>query len=1227
MKTHRTAPKLRITWGDTDSPMDGSGSILNEQEVDFLLQGTEETGQDQDSVGAAPVVTMRGDLSQISLTDIFQTLALARMEGLLRLRNPLENRDIYFRNGKVRILVPNRIMSRRLGQRLVQVGAVEPESLRQALLHQRREPLPLGQLLVRAGHVTNDFVEAMVADQVHEELFALFTWNYGSFEFFKGHIEDRALRDLIDRTPEFEVDALLLEVARRSDEWERLLHSIGSIDEVPVKTRVPQSLETDEMHRKVLGAIDGEQTWRELGEGCLLALFQIAQVARDLTEFGFVSNLPEADLVALARMRLQQGHPKRALLLLRVLQQRPGERGADVLGGMASLLRDSGEPRMAADLLLHSAQLHPDPRQALALARQARAMAPREPNVLRFLRSTILSNGSDDPRELVQVTTDLVDDLLDAGDLEEASTFLEECLAVHADDVSLNIRKVRLLHRQKHTERAIDILLRLANKSLAEGHQDQAADLFEQALKIDPARREVQRQLRQIKNDNPGRFTRLVAAGVTALLLAISGVAFLKTSSRQAYASVLAEEIAAMITAGDLDGARQIVDRARNEMGYTSEIVNLEEQVAVAEFAHHEARRNTETKVANERLAGAADLLQRGEVGQAFAVYTELYGNPRLSENVREVVSTRMQALLADLQDITKEFGNRLPEPPTETTDRKSLEETLAKLKSRLRPDFVRLVRNFNALASANGLPGFIDPALANELTEAAAKAKPLMRACEERVAEYELAVRRAESERRLDPLFKAAVERARNHDFAGTLQAFRQLEQEHTGSTDLKRYFRSQIERNATIVRFLETIAEATEKGDFATAQGQFRALRLAFSDVPFGRIARLPMSVETVPAGAKVVFDGKEMGTTPVRIEFLPDERSQLTLSLPGFLAESHVVTGDERGELKLVLSVQPERETTLESTLDRACVPLTEGRILATDRSGTITCLGGDGNVVWRWKSGDISGLLTLPVVHGDRIFTASVDGPLRALDRVEGRQVWSLDGVPAEVTPVVAHGVLHVATVDRRLCRVRIDDGTLIDSTPLAAAALTDLCVIGGQLVVCMENGDIEARPLDGGAPTWRFHAARSGLIWPHAAPEGLLVTTEDGTLALLDATTGKATWQTELSEQVTGSAYDPRHGLAVATHRTLYRFDTTTGRQMAVSAPQDADFVGQPRFLSGRLLGGRRDGLVLQFDPTQLSVAALLRGARKSGPQLAPHGEHGITMLGEDRKILWFQQLP
>lgn len=52
---------------------------------------------------------MRGDLEQIILADIFQTLALSKMEGMLRVRNPLEQREIFFREGLVRCMVPARV--------------------------------------------------------------------------------------------------------------------------------------------------------------------------------------------------------------------------------------------------------------------------------------------------------------------------------------------------------------------------------------------------------------------------------------------------------------------------------------------------------------------------------------------------------------------------------------------------------------------------------------------------------------------------------------------------------------------------------------------------------------------------------------------------------------------------------------------------------------------------------------------------------------------------------------------------------------------------------------------------------------------------------------------------------------------------------------------------------------------------------------------------------------
>ena len=58
-------------------------------------------------------VTMRGDLDKIELADIFQTLGLSKMQGLLQLSNAYDKREIYFEEGMVRCLMPPRIESMR----------------------------------------------------------------------------------------------------------------------------------------------------------------------------------------------------------------------------------------------------------------------------------------------------------------------------------------------------------------------------------------------------------------------------------------------------------------------------------------------------------------------------------------------------------------------------------------------------------------------------------------------------------------------------------------------------------------------------------------------------------------------------------------------------------------------------------------------------------------------------------------------------------------------------------------------------------------------------------------------------------------------------------------------------------------------------------------------------------------------------------------------------------
>lgn len=158
------------------------------------------------------------------------------------------------------------------------------DQLRQALIAQRKEKKPIGVMLVQAGLLTQEQIDGIVGIQVGEDLFALFTWRHGQFEFFKGPLVDDAQRASFEACPEFETNSLLLEVARRSDEWQSILESIGNLDEIPTRIADPSDGELDEAYQALLSGADGRATYRELADHTTLGLFEVARAARDLVK-------------------------------------------------------------------------------------------------------------------------------------------------------------------------------------------------------------------------------------------------------------------------------------------------------------------------------------------------------------------------------------------------------------------------------------------------------------------------------------------------------------------------------------------------------------------------------------------------------------------------------------------------------------------------------------------------------------------------------------------------------------------------------------------------------------------------------------------------------------------------------------------------------------------------------------------------------------------------------
>lgn len=1207
----------------------GSGELLSSEEVDFLLDGerSNDSGAANNGGQEPAVVTMRGDLEQMPLTDIFQTLALTKMAGMLRVRNPIEQRHVYFKDGYVRVLVPNRLVARRLGQRLIHAGVLEPEALRTALLEQRKENLPLGEILVQKGYVARERIEEVIGMQVTEDLFSIFTWRHGTFEFFKGECREPQLLSRLEACPEFEVNSLLLEVARRSDEWEGILTTLGSLEEVP---KIPDGMaipdDLDDAPRALLLHADGMQTFRELSETALLTLFDAARAAHDLVRRGCLVHISDEDMVQVALRAVHDGHHKRALMVMQTLRDRPGERPMAVITAMADVLKEAGESKVASRVLLATAQLQTDPQVTLDLARRARAMSGRDTEILMFLRNALLTHGgAARERDVEEITFDLLDLLIENGECDLALSILDEIPRDGEEDVSYQIRRARALQRKKDVPAATAVLMELAANAALQGERARAVEFYEQVLKLDRDRKDVAKTLRQLRTSARARFIRVMAIVATLIVVSGLGVVMWSQARRQSDLMAATDSVTRLVKLGKLGDAREELTRWRAVFADGVEMDDLQRQIDFAAAAEKTRRLREAQHEAETQLSEAAKAIDAGDIAAAFPMFERLSQRADIGAEAGKLLDTQLEGLSARFDNLARTLASHLPPEPDLLLDRRTLEENFSSLRTRFTPELSQLAEQLRLAATQSRFPKCATQETIDKLMHALVVADPVLQTARQRYQQYDSARQRMESERRLDPLFKAAIESERQLDFAEALKAYRRLEIEHTDQS-LRAHFRDMVARNATIVRYLDAIAAATSNGDFATAQSQFRALKLAYPEVPFERCARLPLRIESVPSGAAVTWNGEEQGVTPLALTFSPDGSNQVVLRLPRFRNEQATLQGDQQGLLRRVLTCVPDAEVELTGVSEQQGRAGGHGRVFVTDRSGSLSAIDAQkGTVAWTWRSGDLSGLLTSPQLHEDKVITASLDGTVRALNVGDGTVAWSLPHLPTEVEPALDNGILAVVTTGNQLALVRAADGKPGATVNLPAAVHTNLVVTEHLLITCLANGTVLAHELSRGENRWQARTP-GGPLCATAVPGGVAIADDTGRITVFDLT-AKTRWQVSMGSAVVGRPSHNGKELAVVLQDRIVLLDLRTGAISASLPAGDQGFSGPATFVGDRVLVPHRDGRVDVLGARSLEPRYRLGGEQRVSAPLTAIAGQGVLVPLDNRRVLIFANLP
>lgn len=236
-------------------------------------------------------MAIEGPLKELGIHDVFQLLDLNRKTGVLTVTSRVRHNHgvVYFDRGEV---VHAGIQSNPhpLGGVLLKAGKITEADLhRGRAIQMQGDSRRLGEILVSMGSLSRRELERQVQLQIEEVVFEITSWREGYFSFVEGPIREIPA----EATARIPTESLLLEAARRIDEWSRIENRIPHLGMVPVLAPLEAGkggrLDLLPAEWEVLAAIDGDRDLRAIAQELVRSEFEVARTVFGLESAGVVA--------------------------------------------------------------------------------------------------------------------------------------------------------------------------------------------------------------------------------------------------------------------------------------------------------------------------------------------------------------------------------------------------------------------------------------------------------------------------------------------------------------------------------------------------------------------------------------------------------------------------------------------------------------------------------------------------------------------------------------------------------------------------------------------------------------------------------------------------------------------------------------------------------------------------------------------------------------------------
>ena len=236
-------------------------------------------------------MAIEGPLRELGVHDVFQLLDLSRKTGALRVIAELARDEgtVYFEQGRV-VHATLRSQQHSLGAVLVRAGRITEADFASArtVVGRGGSARTVGEALVAAGAVTAREVERHARAHIEAVVFEMMSWREGHFSFEEGAEGDAPA----EANVRLSIESLLMEGARRIDEWSRIADTVPNVAVVPalapVKDDHPPLLDLRPAEWEVLAAVDGARDVRAIATTLDASEFDVARTVYGLAVTGVI---------------------------------------------------------------------------------------------------------------------------------------------------------------------------------------------------------------------------------------------------------------------------------------------------------------------------------------------------------------------------------------------------------------------------------------------------------------------------------------------------------------------------------------------------------------------------------------------------------------------------------------------------------------------------------------------------------------------------------------------------------------------------------------------------------------------------------------------------------------------------------------------------------------------------------------------------------------------------